>query len=211
MASGHLFEELIKRGFLGVDQGIHGVDQNGPNSLNLRIAQQIVNDWHHIGEAFAGSGARREDVGRFLAGNAEGLFLVIVEGIAIHVVREILGTVVMEQPFLHQRAEVGTGSVGRIELHQGIGPELPLIEFRLHKGVHPGIANFQKALDVGAVVLDNLIPQLEDIEGLGRGQIGLILWNHGIRERRRGVLVWHRSPPQAQIDGGEPLLREGFR
>ena len=55
--------------------------------------------------------------------------------------------------------------VGRVELQHRVGPELPAVEHRANVVVHPLVADVDEALDIVAILADDLIAEAEDVEG----------------------------------------------
>ena len=65
---------------LGVDQGVHRIDDDGLHAVFLRrVLEHIVKDGDEVGEALPRAGAGGEDVGLALHGEADGLLLMGVE------------------------------------------------------------------------------------------------------------------------------------
>ncbi len=52
-------------------------------------------------------------------------------------------------------------------MYQGVGPEFAAFEFLVNKCFYPWVADFQEAFDVAAVVVDDFVSQVENVEGLG--------------------------------------------
>ena len=164
---GDLAEEFVEFFFLGVDEGVHRVDEDGPDALDLGIFEDVVEDGGDVGHAFAGACACGNDVGLLALGGEEGLFLVVVVAVGLAVAGEVLGAVGMEDAAIDQLSDGGSGFVGRVEMEQGVGPEFALVELFRDEGFDAGVADAEEAFDVGAVVLDDFIAELEDVEAIG--------------------------------------------
>jgi hypothetical protein len=65
---------------LGIDEGVHGVDDQGPDPPLVRfLAQDLVEKGQQVGQAFAGPGAGGHQVGLSPAGDLQGLGLMAVQ------------------------------------------------------------------------------------------------------------------------------------
>ena len=174
---GDLAEEFVEFFFLGVDQGVHRVDEDGPDAFDMGIFEDVVEDGSDVSHAFAGACACGDDVGLLALGGEEGLFLVVVVAVGLAVAGEVFGAVGMEDASIDQLNNGSSGFVGGVELEEGIGPKFALVELFRDEGFDAGVADAEEAFDVGAVVLNDFIAELEDVEAIGC--VGLDRWQCG--------------------------------
>ena len=133
----------------------------------MGIFEDVVENGGDVGHAFAGACACGDDVGLLALRGKESLFLVVVVALGLAVAGEVLGAVGMEDAPIDEFGDGGSGFVGGIELEEGVGPEFALVELFGDEGFNAGVADAEEALNVGAVVLDDFIAELEDVKAIG--------------------------------------------
>jgi hypothetical protein len=72
-------QEFFQLAELTVAQRVHGVDDNGLNTVSLSISQNVVDDRDDVGEAFAGPGPRGQDVVLLASRNVDCVSLMLVQ------------------------------------------------------------------------------------------------------------------------------------
>ncbi len=156
---------------LAVGQGVHRVDDDGPDAPPAALAQDVVHDRHDVGHALARAGAGGQHVGQARAGDADGLGLVAVREQRLPVALRLgldaedaaaLG--VQDAP----RDQVVDGRArleGGVELDEGLGPEDAGLELAVDVVAQAGVADLDEAAGVGGVVLNQVVAEVEDVHG----------------------------------------------
>ena len=157
--------ELLERLKLRVDQGVHRVDDQGPDLRPLApFAEYLVDDRQKVGEALAGAGARRDHVGPAGRRYPKRAQLVVVQAqVPTEKPRRLGGDVARVGEF----AEGGAERVGGVELEHGLRPQAALRELLAHEGVEPCIKDVDEALGVGPVLPDHAVTKLKDVQSYG--------------------------------------------
>lgn len=93
----------------------------------------------------------------------EGLLLVIVKAKGLPVFGEVWRAVGLKDAALNQLGDSGSRFVGGIELEEGICLQLTPIKGLIYKFFDSRIANFEKAFDVAAIVLNDFVAKFENI------------------------------------------------
>src|SRR5579875_1249254 len=134
------------------------------------MLQDIVDDRNDVGQAFARACARGEDIAVALDSQADRFVLVTVE--LQWITRRLLARLAtaenalaegMEQTLVYQLFDGGTRLEARIELDERVWPEKSTLKFLRDIVANLGITNLEKASDIGSVVADQMLAQLEDV------------------------------------------------
>jgi len=118
--------QILEEGELGVNQGVHGINDEGDGALQSGIPHHSVHDWYEETEGLSRPGARGDHEALALGGLFQGLYLVLPEA-------PLLSQEACEDPCSFGVDEVPLGklfeglglAVCWGELNQGLGPEAP--------------------------------------------------------------------------------------
>ena len=165
-----LAEELPELFVLAVGEGVHGVDDDGPDPLAGSAPKHVVHDRHDVGEALAGDGAGGQHAGPARGHLEDRLALVPVqEERPAAVVRvglvhpEDTRAFLVEDAFRDQVVDRAAGAERRVQLEERLRPEPLRIEDVVDEPLDPGIADPDEAAGVVPVVGDQAVSQVEDV------------------------------------------------
>ena len=131
--------------------------------------QDGIHDGDDIGETLPGARPRGEDIVVTALGGVDCFELVLMElqaGACIMRSRldaKDLRALGVEHFPMDQLVDPGPFGEGGIEADAGLGPEEAALQVRLDTFADAGISNRNEALDVGAVVRDHAIAEVEDV------------------------------------------------
>jgi hypothetical protein len=148
--------ELLK---LGIDQGVHRIDDNGRYPRCLRVAEQMVEDRTNVRQRLAGPRARRDD--EILAGSAQldGLDLVPIQRIA----GKNIGHIGMQDACTGKLRHRASVLEGWVELQEWFRPQLALAQLALNHLPNRRISNVKETANVRRVVVNNAGMDVQDI------------------------------------------------
>ena len=134
--------------------------------------QDIVHDGDNVGQTLPRPRARGQHVIVPRLGGPDGIGLMLVEAhgrpdrVFLALARpENLSALLMKELVIHQILHVPAPGKGRIELGQRVRPEQAAAEFGRDLVVDTLITDFDEALDVGGVIVDDAVAEIEDIHG----------------------------------------------
>ena len=167
-------DELAELLALAVGEGVHRVDDDGPDAAAGAAPEHLVHDRHDVGEALAGAGAGGQHVGAALLRLQDRVALVQVEEelpAAVVVVALALGLVDPEDPrtlrvegaLADQVVDRAAGPERRVELEERLRPEALALENAVDESPDPRVADLDEAPDVVPVVGDEISSQVEDV------------------------------------------------
>ena len=130
-----LVEKLPELLGLAVGEGVHGVDDDGPDALAGPVPKHVVHDRHDVGEALAGAGAGGQHAGASLGHLEDRLALVAVEVERLSAVVRVgladpedARAFLVEHPFRDQIVDRAAGAERRVQLEERFRPEPLRIE-----------------------------------------------------------------------------------
>ena len=135
---------------LGIDQGIHGINNHCLNLLiyDITLLEDVVEDGGDIGQGFSGSRTGSNHKFPVIRPKQNSLLLVFVKWSSEYFTQFRVQTMGCYQ-FIHWSCRFEC----RIELHQRLRPELLLIELLSNEIEDARVFDVYKAIDVSLVVL----------------------------------------------------------
>ena len=163
-----ILSELVQLLDLGIDQGVHRIDENSLDAFASAIGKEIVEDTAEIGQRLSRARARGHDEAFWLSPQLQRMDLVGVEFKPL----EDMVQLAVKGAVLDQISDSDVPLVGRIELNQGFGPESSLRQLRFDRFSDVVIVDVDEAVDVGSVAVDDFTMNLEDVHGRGEFRSG---------------------------------------
>ena len=163
-------DELPELLVLAVGEGVHRVDDDGPDAAAGAAPEHVVHDRHDVGEALAGAGTGRQYVGTALLRLADRVALVLVE-------EELPAAVVgpglvdpedpralrVEGALVDEIIDRAAGPERRVELEERFRPEALGVENVVDESLDPRVTDLDEAPDVFPVVGDEISSEVEDV------------------------------------------------
>src|SRR2546425_3838044 len=133
------------------------------------IAQHVIDNGNDVSQAFARTRTSREHIALPTPSrtNRFSLMLMQAQRSPFFVVRRFifakdLGTFPMQNTLSHQFIDRLAACKERIELDKRLRPEHPFLKFLLDIGANLRVADLDKALNVGGIVTDEPVAELEN-------------------------------------------------
>ena len=165
-------EKLPELFVLAVGEGVHGVDDDGPDAPAGPGTKHVVHDRHDVGEALAGAGSGGQDAGPALGRHADRVALVSVQeeppaaGVRVGLADpENARAFLVQHPFRDQIVDRATRAERRVQLEQRLRPEPLGVEDAVDEPADARVTDLDEAAGVVPVVGDQAAPQIKDVHG----------------------------------------------
>lgn len=221
-----MVKELRQLLGLAVGQGVHRIDDDGLHRPAAAVPQHVVHDRHQVRQALARPGAGGQHVALSRRRGPDRLDLVPVQPhrAAVRVVGALADAehplaVTMQQALLDEVADVGPRLECWVQPDRRLGPQP--VQVVGHPVADPFIPHGHEALDVAAVLADQLVSQVENVHRslphgpcaeLAATQTHLAAWGtavdrHGVRWLAPADEMINRDGDAPAYSGAEPWRR----
>ena len=163
-------QELFQLVDLAVCQGVHGIDHDRLDPLAASPPQDVFDDRNDVGQALARPCPGGQDIAVAGLGRLNRIRLVLVQAHSLpdrifgrFLDAEYLLAERMQNPLGYQVIDPFPGLKVGIELDKRVRPKDAITQLLLHVIANTLILNFDKTLDVGGIVLDEMVAKRKDI------------------------------------------------